>query len=72
MEELADQSTLRSYLFFWSGQLVSLMGSLIVQFAITWWITVITESVFFLAIGTFIYFLPMIFIAPIAGVLTDR
>ena len=72
MEELADQSTLRSYLFFWSGQLVSLMGSLIVQFAITWWITVITGSVFFLAIGTFFYFLPMIFIAPIAGVLTDR
>ena len=72
MEEIADQSTLRSYLFFWSGQLVSLMGSLIVQFAITWWITVITGSVFFLAIGTFFYFLPMIFIAPIAGVLTDR
>jgi len=72
MEELADQSTLRSYLFFWSGQLVSLKGSLIVQFAITWWITVITGSVFFLAIGTFFYFLPMIFIAPIAGVLTDR
>jgi len=72
MEEIADQNTFRSYLFFWSGQLVSLMGSLIVQFAITWWITVITGSVFFLAIGTFFYFLPMIFIAPIAGVLTDR
>jgi DHA3 family macrolide efflux protein-like MFS transporter len=72
MEELADQNTFRSYLFFWAGQLASLMGSLIVQFAITWWITVITGSPSFLAIGTFFYFLPMIFIAPVAGVLTDR
>ena len=72
MEELANQNTFRSYIFFWSGQLASLMGSLIVQFAITWWITVITGSVFFLAIGTFFYFLPMIFIAPVAGVLADR
>jgi len=32
----------------------------------------ITNSVFFLAIGTFFYFLPMIFIAPLAGVLADR
>jgi len=72
MEELANTSTFKSYLFFWSGQLVSLMGSLIVQFAITWWITVITGSVFYLAIGTFLYFIPMIFLAPIAGVLIDR
>ena len=72
MEELADKSTFKSYLFFWSGQLVSLMGSLIVQFAITWWITVITGSVFYLSIGIFLYFLPMVFLTPIAGVLIDR
>ena len=72
MEESADKSTFKSYLFFWSGQLVSLMGSLIVQFAITWWITVITGSVFYLSIGIFLYFLPMVFLTPIAGVLIDR
>jgi DHA3 family macrolide efflux protein-like MFS transporter len=72
MEELADQSTFKSYLFFWSGQLVSLMGSLIVQFAITWWITIITGSALYLSIGTFLYFLPMVFLTPIAGVLADR
>ncbi|MHA2038443.1 MAG: MFS transporter [Promethearchaeota archaeon] len=59
-------------MFFWSGQLVSLMGSLIVQFSITWWITVITGSALLLSLGTFLYFLPMVFIAPIAGVLADR
>ncbi|MHA2398392.1 MAG: MFS transporter [Promethearchaeota archaeon] len=72
MEELADTSTFKSYLLFWSGQLVSFMGSLVVQFAITWWITVITGSALYLSIGTFLYFLPMIIITPIAGVLVDR
>jgi DHA3 family macrolide efflux protein-like MFS transporter len=72
MEELANTSTFRSYLFFWSGQLVSLMGSLVVQFAITWWITVLTGSALYLSLGTFLYFLPMVFLTPIAGVLTDR
>jgi DHA3 family macrolide efflux protein-like MFS transporter len=48
------------------------MGSLIVQFSITWWITVITGSALLLSLGTFLYFLPMVFIAPIAGVLADR
>ncbi len=72
MEELADKSTFKSYLFFWSGQLVSLMGSLVVQFAITWWVTEITGSALYLSVGIFLYFLPMVFIAPIAGVLIDR
>ncbi len=72
MEELADQGTFKSYLFFWSGQLMSLMGSLIVQFAITWWITVVTGSALYLSLGTFLYFLPMVFLTPITGVLADR
>ncbi|MFX1572702.1 MAG: MFS transporter [Promethearchaeota archaeon] len=72
MEELANQSTFRRYLFFWSGQLFSLMGSLIVQFVITWWVTVVTGSALYLSLGTFLYFFPMVFIMPFAGVLTDR
>jgi len=72
MEQLANESTFRSYLFFWSGQLVSLMGSLVVQFAIIWWITEITRNALFLSIGTFLYFLPMVLLTPIAGVIADR
>ncbi|MHA2009803.1 MAG: MFS transporter, partial [Promethearchaeota archaeon] len=60
MEELANESTFRSYLFFWSGQLVSLMGSLVVQFALMWWITETTGNAFFLSIGTFLFFIPMV------------
>jgi len=48
------------------------MGSLVVQFAITWWITEITRNALFLSIGTFLYFLPMVLLTPIAGVLADR
>ena len=51
---------------------MSLMGSLVVQFAITWWITIKTGDVLLLSIGTFLYFIPMILLAPIAGVLADR
>ena len=72
MEELANESTFRSYMFFWSGQLVSLMGSLVVQFAIIWWITEETGSAFYLSIGTFLYFIPMVLLTPITGVLADR
>ena len=72
MEELANDSTFKSYLFFWSGQLVSLMGSLVVQFSIMWWITETTGNAFYLSIGTFLYFIPLILLAPIAGVLSDR
>ena len=72
MEELANESTFRSYMFFWSGQLISLMGSLVVQFAIMWWITETTGNAFFLSIGTFLYFIPLILLAPITGVLSDR
>ncbi|MHA2009800.1 MAG: hypothetical protein ACW980_21015 [Promethearchaeota archaeon] len=72
MEELTDNTKFKSYLFFWSGQLFSLMGSLIVQFVITWWVTEITGSPTFLSLGMFLYFLPMIVITPIAGVIADR
>jgi len=72
MEELANNQTFRRYIFFWSAQLFSIMGSAVVNFAITWWITVLTGSATLLSIGIFIYVLPMAFLTPVAGVLADR
>ena len=72
MEELANNNTFRSYLFFWSGQLFSLFGSSIVFFVLIWWITVETQSVVFLALATFLQILPMTIFLPIAGVFSDR
>ena len=68
----ATEDTFRSYLFFWSGQLFSLLGSSITQFALVWWITITTDSAVMLSIASFLYMLPMTIAFPIAGVLVDR
>ncbi len=72
MEKLANNQTFRRYIFLWSAQLFSIMGSAVVNFAIMWWITVLTGSATLLSIGIFIYVLPMAFLTPVAGVLADR
>ena len=70
--ELANSTTFKRYILLWSGQLFSIMGSSIVNFAITWWVTVLTGSATLLSIAIFMYLLPMAFLTPIAGVLADR
>jgi DHA3 family macrolide efflux protein-like MFS transporter len=72
MAELADHNTFRSYLFFWAGQLFSLLGSLIVFFVIFIWIVDVTRNQSLLAIANFIYLIPMLIITPFAGVISDR
>jgi len=72
MEEIANQKTFRNYLMLWSGQLFSLLGSMVVHFIITWWIQEKTNNPIFLAIASLMYFLPMLIATPIAGVLSDR
>lgn len=72
MAELADEHTFRSYIFFWSGQLFSLLGSLVVFFVIFVWITDVTGSASMLALGSFIFLIPMLIITPFAGVISDR
>ena len=72
-QELVNNSkNLRGYLVIWTGQLISLLGSGIVQFAIIWWLTIETESTFMLALATFVGLVPMVIIGPFAGVLADR
>lgn len=66
------QSTFKNYLFFWSGQLISLLGSSITQFVIIWWITVKTESALYLSLASFLGLAPMVILAPFAGVFADR
>ena len=66
------EHTFRGYLIFWIGQIFSLLGSSITQFAIIWWLTEETGSPMILSIASFFYILPMTIVIPIAGVLTDR
>ena len=72
MESIASSQTFKKYLFFWSGQLFSLLGSTIVQFVIIWWITVETEDLTIISIASFFSFLPQFIFGPLAGVFTDR
>lgn len=66
------QYNLKGYIVFWSGQLVSLLGSSIIQFVIIWWITVRTQSALYLAYANLAGFLPLIVVTPLAGVFVDR
>jgi len=72
MEIQTNKATFRSYLFFWSGQLVSLLGSSVAQFVIIWWITLETGSALYLSIAAFLGLVPMVILTPFAGVLVDR
>jgi DHA3 family macrolide efflux protein-like MFS transporter len=72
MEVQASQATFRSYLFFWAGQLTSLLGSSIAQFVIIWWITLETGSALYLSLAAFLGLAPIVILAPFAGVFVDR
>ena len=55
-----------------TGQIFSLMGSGIVQFAIIWWITFNFKSASALATATIMGVLPVILFSPFAGVVADK
>jgi DHA3 family macrolide efflux protein-like MFS transporter len=57
---------------FLSGQALSLFGSMVVQYAILWHITLKTQSGIMITIFTIAGFLPMFFISPFGGVWADR
>ncbi|MFX1312355.1 MAG: MFS transporter [Promethearchaeota archaeon] len=72
MEKEPNKRNFRHYLYFLCGQQFSMLGSLIVGFVITWWITVETESVVYLSLSVFLMFLPQIIITPFSGVIADK
>ncbi|MFW9878511.1 MAG: MFS transporter, partial [Candidatus Thorarchaeota archaeon] len=71
-ETTVNEKTFRTYLFFWSGQLFSVLGSSISQFTIILWLTEITGSTLLLSLSSFLYILPMTIVITFAGVLIDR
>lgn len=62
----------RNAVLFIIGQFVSLFGSMLVQYAITWQITLETQSGIIMTLFTCASLLPMVFISPFAGVWADR
>ncbi|QEE15549.1 MFS transporter [Promethearchaeum syntrophicum] len=71
LSELETQNY-RQFKRLWFGQIISILGSEIVQFALIWWITIETESAFLLSLSMFLAFIPAIIIGPFAGVLVDK
>jgi len=62
----------RKVILFLTGQTISLLGSALVQYAITWHITLATQSGVMMTISIICGFLPTFFISPFAGVWADR
>lgn len=57
---------------FLTGQTISLFGSMLVQYAITWYITLKTQSGIMMAISIICGFVPTFLVSPFAGVWADR
>ncbi|MGI6366231.1 MAG: MFS transporter [Bacillota bacterium] len=62
----------RKTALFLAGQTISLLGSVLVQYAITWHITLTTQSGVMMTVSIICGFLPTFFISPFAGVWADR
>ncbi len=62
----------KNIVLFLFSQTVSLFGSSLVQYAIMWYITLITQSGVMMTIAIVCGFLPTFFLSPFAGVWADR
>ena len=56
----------------WAGQAFSLLGSMLVQFALVWWLTATTGSGTVLATAALAALVPEILLGPFAGACVDR
>ncbi len=61
-----------SFFTIWGGQALSLLGSMLVQFALIWYLTVETGSATVLATASLVGMLPHVVLGPIVGTLVDR
>ncbi len=62
----------KTVVLFLIGQLISLFGSSLVQYALMWTVTLESQSGTMMTISILCGFLPMLFLAPFAGVWADR
>lgn len=62
----------KNIILFLTSQTISLFGSMLVQYAIGWYITLKTQSGMMMTIAIICGFLPTFFLSPFAGVWADR
>jgi len=63
---------MRTFTTIWFGQLISTLGSSLSGFALGVWLYEDTGSTTLFAMTMFVWFLPTVLFAPVAGVLVDR
>lgn len=61
-----------NFALLWSGQILSLLGTSIIHFALIWWLTEKTGSAIMLSFATLATLLPEILIGPLLGPVIDR
>lgn len=67
-----DGSGMRRFAVVWIGQVVSLLGTAVGQFALTLWAYEITGRATPLALVGFFFVTPMVVLGPMVGVIVDR
>ncbi|MGK7921976.1 MAG: MFS transporter [Trichodesmium sp.] len=63
---------MQTFLFIWLGQIVSLFGSSLSEFALAVWVYQTTGSITHYALLSLFIHLPSLFISPFAGAMVDR
>lgn len=63
---------LANYLPMWLGQVISVLGSALVQFALVWYLTEKTGSATVLAMAMLVALIPEVFLGPFSGAIVDR
>lgn len=73
MENAVEIKNWKRHFFpFWTSQMLSLLGSSLVQFSLVWWLTKETGSATILVMASMFALIPEIVIQPFAGAITDR
>jgi MFS family permease len=64
--------SIRNYRLFFSGQIISLVGTWIQRTTMGWYVYRLTNSAFLLGLVTFLSMIPSLFISPFVGAWSDR
>jgi DHA3 family macrolide efflux protein-like MFS transporter len=68
----SSDSVSRGFWAVWVAHALSMFGSMLVQFALVWWIARTTDSATALSIATLLVLLPGVLLGPVIGALVDR
>ena len=72
LQIVKNSKTLKQFYIFLFGQLCSLFGSSVVQFAGTWWITLQTDDPLYMSISLLLMYAPKLIFSAFAGVVADK